>query len=73
MESNNKKFNVMHVSRTHLNPRTYHTKNVSLDFIMSFKYFGAHITTNLTWTFHVEYVINIASIYGVNVPKYHLV
>lgn len=51
----------MHVSRTNSNHNTYHLNNVPLDSVLSYKYLGVHITNNLSWATHVEYVINNAN------------
>uniref|UniRef100_A0A6B0V3W3 Putative endonuclease/reverse transcript n=1 Tax=Ixodes ricinus TaxID=34613 RepID=A0A6B0V3W3_IXORI len=51
----------MRISRTSPNMPFYHLTNVPLAPVSSYKYLGVHITCNLSWKLHVEYVINNAN------------
>lgn len=59
MELNIRKCKTIRVSKTSSNHHnTYHLSNIALGIIMSYKCLGMRITKNLSWTTHVEYIIN---------------
>lgn len=51
----------MHVSRINVTRCSYYLNNVCLQSVDSYKYLGVHITFNLAWDAHVEYVANNAN------------
>lgn len=51
----------MRISRGSSLPHTYHLNSKPLASVSSYKYLGVHITSNLSWKLHVEYVINNAN------------
>lgn len=61
MELNTNKCKVLRVSRVFHQQATYQLNNVPLETVNSYKYLGVHITTNLSWAIHTEYVINNAN------------
>lgn len=61
MELNVTKCKVMRVSRTTSCMPIYYLNNTPLEIVSSYKYLGVHITNNLTWTKHIEYIINKAN------------
>lgn len=54
MDLNIKKCKVMRVSRTSTSSPLYYLNNIPLDPVNYYKYLGVHITTNLTWSLHIE-------------------
>lgn len=63
MTLNPTKCKSMRVSRhatTHC-PRTYFLNNIPLPSVGSYKYLGVHISSNLSWNTHVEFVANNAN------------
>lgn len=61
MELNINKCKVMHVSRNPKHQSTYYLNNIALELVTSYKYLGVHITTNLSWSTHIEHIINNAN------------
>lgn len=57
MDLNIKKCKIMRVSRSCTTSPIYYLNNIPLDSVNSYKYLGVHITTNLNWTTHIEYII----------------
>lgn len=61
MELNIKKCKVMRVARNTNTPPIYLLNSVPLESVSSYKYLGVHISCNLNWTVHTEYIINNAN------------
>lgn len=61
MELNNTKCKFLRVSRTNNQPQTYYLDNTPLEQVSYYKYLGVHITTDLSWTIHCNYVIKNAN------------
>lgn len=61
MQLNTNKCKFMRVSRICNTLPSYFLNNVALDTVNSYKYLGVHITSDLTWGFHIDYVINNAN------------
>lgn len=63
MRLNTKKCKVMRISRHAqcTNVLNYHIEGVMLENVMSYKYLGVHITANLSWEKHIEYISNNAN------------
>lgn len=61
MELNTNKCKSMRVSRSNSLCPTYSINNKSLESVTCYKYLGVHITSDLTWNTHVEYVVSNAN------------
>lgn len=61
MELNTSKCKSMRVSRSNTACPTYYIDNNALSSVSVYKYLGVHITSNLSWSTHVEYVANNAN------------
>lgn len=61
MELNINKCKFMRISRSNSYLPVYHLNNISLETTNSYKYLGVHITSNLTWNKHIEYITNQAN------------
>lgn len=61
MELNNKKCQFLRVSRANHQLPNYYLDNTPLQSVTNYKYLGVHITTDLTWTVHCNYVIKNAN------------
>lgn len=61
MKLNITKCKTMRISRLHNNPHVYNLNNIPLSSVDSYKYLGLHITKDLTWNMHVEYITNNAN------------
>lgn len=61
MELNINKCKHMRVSRRPDTSPSYHLKDIPLQSVVSYKYLGVHITYDLSWKTHTEYVINNAN------------
>lgn len=57
MELNSKKCKFMRVSRKITSLPVYNLDNTQLDSVTSYKYLGVHISNNLTWHTHINYVV----------------
>lgn len=51
----------MRVSRKNNTLPVYYLDGIALDSVSSYKYLGVNITNNLTWSVHIEYIINNAN------------
>lgn len=60
MKLNINKCKHMHISRNSSPASTYHINNVFLETVLSYKYLGVHISSNLSWKTHIHYIINNA-------------
>lgn len=61
MELNANKCKSMRISRTsQINP-DYNIRGIALQSVLEYKYLGVHITFDLTWKSHIDYVTNNAS------------
>lgn len=58
MDLNTNKCKVLRISRTTQPPANYTLNNVTLDTVTSYKYLGIHISSDLSWNHHINYVIN---------------
>lgn len=61
MELNTTKCKAMRVSRVSSSPAIYHLNNVPLQTVTSYRYLDVHITSSLSWSLHIEQVINNAN------------
>lgn len=61
MELNTTKCKVLRISRTALSTGSYYLNNTLLEPVTSYRYLGIHITTDLTWSLHINTVINNAN------------
>lgn len=61
MELNINKCKILRVHRNSTTLPFYHLNNIPLDSVNSYKYLGVHITSNLTWSLHIEYIIGKAN------------
>lgn len=61
MELNINKCKVMRISRASSSPVPYYLNNSPLTAVSSYKYLGVHITSNLSWSLHIEKIINNAN------------
>lgn len=61
MKLNINKCKSMRVSHQMNTCHSYNISGVVLDSVLSYKYLGVHITNNLSWDTHIQYVINNAN------------
>lgn len=61
MTLNNNKCKVLRVSRTASNPPAYQLNNTILESVTSYRYLGVHITSDLTWSLHINHIVNNAN------------
>lgn len=61
MELNTTKCKTLHVSRSAYSSPAYYLNNPQLETVSSYRYLGDHISDNLTWSLHVENLINSAN------------
>lgn len=63
MRLNTNKCKVMRISRSAdcSNVYNYHLEGLVLEKVMSYKYLGVHLTANLSWEKHIEYISNNAN------------
>lgn len=64
MDLNIKKCKIMRVFRTSTTSPPYYLNNIPLDSVNSYKYLGVHITSNLNWSPHIEYINNANRMLG---------
>lgn len=61
MKLNINKCKSMRVSRLDTPCASYRLNNLSFETVSSYKYLGVHISANLSWSCHVEYIVNNAN------------
>lgn len=61
MELNINKCKTMRVSRINNTSFCYYLNDTPLEAVDSYKYLGVHITSNLTWSLHIQNIINNAN------------
>lgn len=61
MDLNTSKCKTMRISRSISACPNYLLNNTSLDQVTSYKYLGVHITNNLSWKRHIEYITSKAN------------
>lgn len=61
MKLNVKKCKFMRVSRLSTIPPSYHLDHIALESVSSYKYLGLHITTDLSWKKHIDFITNKAN------------
>lgn len=51
----------MRICRGATNPFSYHLNGTPLQSVSSYKYLGLHITSDLSWKVHIEFIVNKAN------------
>lgn len=61
MELNINKCKAMRISSSNTATFSYYLNNTALEAVESYKYLGVHITSNLTWSLHIQNIMNSAN------------
>lgn len=61
MELNVRKCKSMRISSAEVTSPTYTLNNIPLECVTSYKYLGVHITNNLSWKTHIDYIATKAT------------